>query len=453
MTPVDRSRPPAPSAIRPFDFPEVEHRELGGGLDLRVARAGGFPVVSANLFMRAGESSLDEARAGLAVVAGDALEGGTRRWSGAELAESLERLGARLGVSTGWEGTTVSLSCLAERLDEALGILAETVLEPAFPDDEVTRTRDQQLAQIRQREMDPSSLAADRAARHIFAPGVPYARPLGGSVESVARLGRQDLVEYAAAWYRPATGGLVVVGDVDVAEVEALARGRLGGWSGRPPAGEDFAVEPATRERRVWVVDRPGSVQSEIRVGHLGVERSNPDVYALSVLNTLLGGAFTSRLNLNLRERNGFTYGVRSRFSLRSRPGSFQVSTAVASDVTAPAVREILGELERLVDEGPIDDEVVAARDYIAGVFPLRLESTGQVASRIVEQVVFRLPEDYHRTYRDRIRSVTTDEARDVARRHVRPGEAQIVVVGDAEAVAPALEQLALGPVEVLSVQ
>jgi len=209
---------------------------------------------------------------------------------------------------------------------------------------------------------------------------------------------------------------------------------------------------PATRERRVWVVDRPGSVQSEIRVGHVGVERSNPDVYALSVLNTLLGGAFTSRLNLNLRERNGFTYGVRSRFSLRSRPGSFQVSTAVAGDVTAPAVREILGELERLVEEGPIDDEVVAARDYIAGVFPLRLESTGQVASRIVEQVVFGLPEDYHRTYRDRIRSVTTDEALEVGRRHVRPYEAQVVVVGAAEVVAPALEQLAVGPVEVVSV-
>jgi len=453
MTPVDRSRPPTPSAIRPFDFPDVDHREMGGGLDLRVARTDGFPVVSANLFVRAGESSLDEARAGLAVVAGDALEGGTRRRSGTELAEGLERLGARLGVSTGWEGTTVSLSCLAERLDEALGILAETILEPVFPDDEVTRIRNQQLAQIRQREMDPASLAADRAARRIFAPGVPYARPLGGSVASVAPLGREDLAEYAAAWYRPATGGLVIVGDVDFAEVEALVHGRLAGWSGSPPAREEFEVGPATRERRVWVVDRPGSVQSEIRVGHLGVERANPDVYALSVMNTLLGGAFTSRLNLNLRERNGFTYGVRSRFSLRSRPGSFQVSTAVASDVTAPAVREILGELERLVETGPVDDEVVAARDYIAGVFPLRLESTGQVASRIIEQVVFGLPEDYHRTYRDRIRSVTTDEALQVARRHVRPDEAQIVVVGDAEAVAPALEELDVGPVEVASLE
>ena len=234
------------------------------------------------------------------------------------------------------------------------------------------------------------------------------------------------------------------------AEIETLVRDRLGDWSGAPPAREDFPVTPADTERKIWIVDRPGAVQSEIRVGHLGIERSNPDHYALSVLNTLLGGAFTSRLNLNLREKNGFTYGVRSRFSLRRRPGSFQVSTAVGSEVTAPAVREILGELERLVDGGPEEREVEAARDYIAGVFPLRLETAGQVASRIIEQVVFGLPEDYHRTYRDRIRAVATEDAAEAGRRHVRPAEAQIIVVGDADTVQPALAALDLAPVHVV---
>jgi predicted Zn-dependent peptidase len=451
MTPVDRTAPPPSSAIRPFDFPEVDRRGAGGGLDLRVARLSRLPVVSVNLFVRAGESALPEERAGLAVLAGDALEGGTKRRGGTELAEALERLGARMGVSTGWEGTTISLSCLAERLEQALGILAETVREPAFPEAEVARARDQQLAQIRQRSMDPSSIAADQASRRIFAAAVPYARPLGGSVASVQGLGPDALAGYASAWYRPASGGLVVAGDVDVAEIEALVRAGLGAWEGSPPERETFDVVPRTTERRVWIVDRPGAVQSEVRVGHVGVERSHPDVYALSVVNTLLGGAFTSRLNLNLRERNGFTYGVRSRFALRSRPGSFQVGTAVGSEKTAPAVREILGELERLVEDGPTEAEVVAARDYIAGVFPLRLESAGQVASRVVEQVVFGLPDDYHATYRDRIRAVTLEEATEVGRRHVRPSEAQVVVVGDASAVAPALEALAVGPVEVVA--
>ena len=215
MSPVDRDHPPVPGGIRPFDFPEVDHRELGGGLDLRVARLSRLPVVSTHLFMRAGESSLKEANAGLAVLAGDALEGGTKRRSGTALAETLERLGARVGVSTGWEGTTVSLSCLAERLEEAVGILAEMVLEPDFPEDEVARNRDQQLAQIRQRHMDPASLASDQAARRIFAPEVPYARPLSGDVASVEGFGRDHVRGFAQEYYRPATGGLVVVGDVD----------------------------------------------------------------------------------------------------------------------------------------------------------------------------------------------------------------------------------------------
>ena len=451
MTPLDRSAPPEPGAIRSVDFPGVDRRELANGVELRVARMSRLPVVSANLFFRAGESALGEEQAGLAVLAGDALEGGTRRRSGTDLAEALERIGARTSVSTGWEGTSVSLSCLAERLEEGLALLTEMVLEPAFPETEVARARDQQLAGIRQRLMDPSSLAADEAAFRTFAAGVPYARPQGGTVASVELLGRDHLRGFADAFFRPRRGALVLVGDVDADEMEALAEARLGAWTGEPPASNGFQVEPRERQRKIWVVDRPGAVQSEVRLSHVGVERKHPDTFALTVLNTLLGGAFTSRLNLNLRERNGFTYGVRSRFSLRNRPGSFQVQTAVGSEVTAAAVREIVAELEGLLSGGPTLEEVQSSRDYIAGVFPLRMETVGQVAGRITEQVVFDLEDDYHATYRDRIRGVTPEAAWDAGRRHVRPDEAQIVVVGDAASIQGDLEALALGPVEVVA--
>lgn len=450
MTPLDRGTAPAPGPIRAFDVPAVERRALAGGLDLRVARTSALPVVSANLFFRAGESALAEDRAGLAVLAGDALEGGTRRRSGTELAESLERIGARLSASTGWEGTSVSISCLAERLHEGLALLAETVLEPAFPEGEVDRAREQQLAALRQRLKDPASLATDEAARRIFAGGIPFARPQAGTLASVEPLGRAHLVGFADAFYRPARGGLVVVGDVDADEIQALAQARLGAWAGEAPATGDFQVEPRTRERRVWVVDRPGSVQSEICLGHVGVAFRDPDAFPLMVLNTLLGGAFTSRLNLNLRERNGFTYGVRSRFAMGERPGTFRVQAAVGTEVTAPAVREILVEIETLVADGPAAEEVSASRDYISGVFPLRMESVGQVAARISEQLVFGLPDDFHATYRDRIRAVTLEGAWEAGRRHVRPHEVQVVVVGDAATVAPALEALEVGPVTVV---
>jgi zinc protease len=196
-------------------------------------------------------------------------------------------------------------------------------------------------------------------------------------------------------------------------------------------------------------VHRPGSVQSEIRVGHVGADRLIPDYFALSVANMALGGTFTSRLNLNLRERNGFTYGVRSRYSFRSRPGPFQISTAVGNEVTAAAVSEILSELEGMASGGPTDLEVRSAREYAAGIFGLQLETVGQIASRVSHLVVFGLPDDYYGLYRDRMRAVRTEAAAEAAGSHMRPAEAQVVVVGDAEAVGPALEKLGLGAFEV----
>lgn len=450
MRTLDRTHPPASGPIRGFDFPDVDRRALPTGLDVRVARMSRLPVVNVQLFMRAGEGALGEERAGLAVLTADALEGGTKRRSGSELAEALESIGARLSATAAWEGTNVGLSCLAERLPEALAILAETVLEPAFPADEVDRAREQQLAGIRQREMDPESLASDSALARYFAESVPYARRLDGTTASIEAVTRDGTRGYADACYRPSGGGLIVVGDVDPDEVEQMATEHLGRWTGAPGSLQDFVVEPVTRERGILIVHRSGSVQSEIRVGHVGAARAIPDYYALSVANMVLGGMFTSRLNLNLRERNGFTYGVRSRFSFRTKPGPFQVSTAVGNDVTASAVREIIAELEGMATQGVTDDEVAAARDYAAGIFGLQLETAGQVATRVAHLVVYGLPDDYYEGYRDNIRGVTTEAVSEAARAHIRPQEVQVVLVGDADVIGEPLAALGLGPIQVV---
>ena len=451
MSALDRTQPPTSGSIRKFDFPDVERRTLQNGLDLRVCKLSRLPVVSTNLFFRAGETRLVESRAGLAVLTGDALEGGTQQRSGTELAEALDGIGARLGVTTGWEGTSVSMSCLADRFEEALGLLAEAVLEPAFPEEEVDRAREQQLAAIRQRAMDPGSLASMEASRRYFVTGIPYARPQDGTEQSIGAVKRDLLSNFADACYRPQGGALIVVGDLDPDEMEAMANHRLGAWTGAPRADKEFSVDPVTRERRVWVVHREGSVQSELRIGHVGTDRATPDYFPLSVGNMLFGGSFTSRLNLNLREKNGFTYGIRSRFGFRSRPGPFSVSTSVGTDVTAPAVREIVSELEKFVDAGPTDEEVAATRDYAAGVFGLQLETAGQIASRISQLVVYGLPDGYYQTYRDKLRAVATDEVARAVRGHIRPAEVQVVVVGDADEIVTPLEALDLGPVEVCS--
>jgi len=397
----------------------------------------------------AGEGLLDDSRGGLSVLTGDCLEGGTEKRSGVELAEALETIGAGLSIGTGWDSTTVSLSCMADRLDEAMSLLAEVIIQPSFPDEEVERIRGQRVAAIRQREMDPVGIATTASHRLTYAEGVPYGRPLGGTVESVGPFSRDAAAGFVAARYRPKGSGVVLVGDVDAGQVRSLVETHFGDWTGETELGPEIDAQPRTRERRIVVVDRADAVQSEIRIGHVGQARSTPHYFPLRILNTVLGGAFTSRLNLNLREEHGFTYGVRSRFMVRRGAGPWCVTAAVGTEVTADAVREAVTEITTLVAEGPTEEEVGAARDYLAGVFPLQLETTGQIAARIAELLIYGLPDDYYVGYRDRIRSVTLEEAHEAARQCIRPDEMTVVVGGDAEEIQGPLEELGWAPVTV----
>lgn len=447
---LDRTRAPHPGPLRAFEFPPSTETRLEGGVALEVVRLPRLPLVTAILVLRAGEDRLAADRGGLAVLAGDALEGGTEALDGHAFAEALESIGADLDVTTGWDVTSVSLSCLADRLPRALELLASLVRTPAYPEPEVRRTRDGQLARIRQRDVSPGSRASTWAARALYAGSEPYSRSALGDAEHVAALGRNAVVGFAEAYYRPAGAALVVAGDVDAGEVEALATRVFEGWTGGDGVPEAPEGTPSGPDRRSVVVDRPGAVQSEIRVGHVGAPHSIEDRVDLVVGNAVLGGTFSSRLNLNLRERNGFTYGVRARWSWRRGPGPFVVGTAVDTDVTADAVREILSEIERIHEEGPTPEEVAQARDYLAGVFPLRLESTSQVASRVADRHVFELPSDHWATWRDRIRAVTAESAHAALRRHLRPDALQCVVVGEADRVARDLSVLDVGPVGVV---
>jgi zinc protease len=448
-TPVNRTRPPEPGSIRPFHLPEVAEDRLPRGLELRVLREARVPLVSGCLVLDAGEASLPPERSGLAVLTGDALQGGTELRSGAELALALERLGTSLNISTGWDATTLTFTCTAERLAPTLELLAEVVRRPAFPPDEVDRIRRQRLAAIRQRLMDPGALADDEADRVLFPSDHPYHRPLAGTQDSIEAVTPEDAREWVEARYRPGRGGLVLVGDLDADHARDLVETRFGDWEGTPdPRGGLPEVRPP-EPRSVVIVHRPGAVQTELRLVYPGPERKHPDRLSLQVANAVLGGAFTSRLNLNLRERHGFTYGVRSNFTHRRRGGLFLLSTAVETRVTADALREAMGELVRFVDDGPEEAEVARARDYLAGVFPLRMETTGQLAARIAELLIYDLPQDELHGYRDRIRAVTREGAHLAFRRHVHPSRIPIVLCADADAVTEELEALDLGPVEV----
>jgi zinc protease len=453
MSAIDRTREPAPGAIRPFTFPGVERRTLANGLPVVIAPHGDLPLVTVRIVVDAGAGTERPGEAGLATLVANALEGGTERLAGGALAWELERLGVQLETWVTWDALHLGCTAVREHLPAVLALLAEIVRTPSFPAAEVERLREEQLAELLQRQVEPRALADDMAAHFIFSDASPYARPLLGSRATVGSFDPDAVARFHAARFAPRSTAIVLTGAIDADQAHVQLERSFGGWQTKPVANEPTLPEPRSRSTVIHLVDRPGAVQSELRLGHVGIARDHDDYFAVLVMNAILGGTFTSRLNLSLRERHGFTYGVRSGFAFRRRPGPFVIQTAVGTDVTIRATREALNEITALLEEGPTEAEVGAARHYLAGVFPLELQTTEQLAARLAELVIYDLPGDYFEQYRARITAVTRDDVIRAARAHVRPRELTIVVVGDAAALHDELEGLGLAPVERHSLQ
>jgi zinc protease len=443
----DRSQAPAAAAIRPFAFPRIERAQLANGITLLHAQHGDLPLVTMRAIIDAGATAERKGEEGLARLTANALETGTTTRSGADLAWELERLGAQLETVSTWDAVHVGLTTPASRMGEALALLAEILCEPAFPEREVARMRDEQLAEMLQRAADPRTLADDASTRFIYREGATYARPLIGEDETVARFQRGSALTFHRRRYTPANTALVIVGAVSRDEAQHEVERAFGKWSG---AGEDVpsATSDAGPQRTtVYLVDRANAVQSELRIGHVGVARHHPDYYALLVLNGIIAGVFTSRLNLSLREKHGFTYGVRSTFIFRRAPGPFVIQTAVASDVTARAVAETLRELRELQTNGVTEEEVRNTRDYLAGTLPLELQTTEQLAIRIADAHTYGLPTTYLEHYGRQILGVSRADVERAARDHLHLDRLAIVVVGNAAAVENELRELKAGEV------
>ncbi|HET9439064.1 MAG TPA: pitrilysin family protein [Longimicrobiales bacterium] len=445
---INRSQPPAPAAVRDFTFPEITRSELGNGLAILAAPQGTLPVVTLRLMVHAGAEHDTPRHAGLAQLTADVLEAGTATRSADRLAWAFELLGAELDVDIMWDYAALTVTVAADRVEAAMALLAEVVLEPALDPREIERLKNEQLAELLQRESDPRALASDQALRFIFSQDSPYHRPVPGLRESVRALSAEAVHTHYDNTWRADNAALMAVGAIDPATVFDLAARHLDGWS---TGGQRVrpAIKSASRKVRFHLVHRAGSVQSEIRAGHVGVPRTHPDYYALTVANSILGGAFTSRLNMNLREKHGFTYGVRSGFGFRKQPGPFLIQTAVATDVTARAVEEIWRETTELLEHGPTADEMTAARDYLSGTVPLELQTTEQIAVRAGEIFVFDFPVDYFSLYRDELRRVSAEQAWQAARAHIRPDELVFTIVGDAETLETTIAALGLGTIEV----
>lgn len=385
---------------------------------------------------------------GVARLTARALLEGTRGRTGDALSESLERLGASLEADAEWDSGSLSMTVLASRLSDAMALVAEIVLDPALPERELERLKAERLAEILQRRTEPRGLADDMFARFVYASNSRYAIPEAGSAVSVSGIRREDVAAFHGARYRPGSTTAIIVGDVTVDDALRVMRARFGGWPSRRAPVAEADDRPARRTRAVHLVEKVDAPQSELRIGHVGLSRTHPDYFSALVMNMLLGGLFSSRINLNLREAHGYTYSAFSSFDWRRQAGPFVVASAVRSDVTAAAAQEVMTEVDRMRAEKVSTEELSLATSYLAGVFPIRYETTAAIARALGAMVVYGLPGNYFDTYRDRVLAVSTSDVLRAAREFLHPEELQLVAVGDPAAMREPLAAMNLGPLQ-----
>jgi zinc protease len=414
-----------------------------------VAPVPAFPVVTTLAVVEAGATRDPRDHEGLAQLVTRALSEGTRSMNALELTTRLEMLGTTLDTGADWDSAIVQLTALSSRMEDAMAVLAEVLRYPSFPEHELERLRAERRADLAQLRAEPRGLSDVFFSRLLFDPSSRFARLAGGDERSIERLSRDEIVKYHDTFYRPDATALMMVGDIDVDTAVRIASAHLGDWVGKAPPVTEPPAAQRHAEPRVHLVHKVDAPQSEVRVGHIAIPRFHPDYFPVVVMNAILGGLFSSRLNLNLREAHAYTYGAHSAFDWRRAASPFEISTAVETAVTADALREIVAEFTRIRAEPVSDAELSLAISYLVGVFPIRFETTAEVAGGLANVEIFRLPSNYFDTYRERVSAVTAQDVLRVAQTHLDPARLQVVVVGDADAIREPVAALGLGPITV----
>lgn len=449
---LERLTRPAAGAPRPYQFPRFERTSLPNGLKIVVAPISKLPIVTITVLADAGAVCDPPGRFGLAQLTAKLLLEGTTSGDGVAITDRFERLGASIEAHADWDVAAVTMTTLTDKLRPSFELLGEVLRGPAFSEREVDRLKGERLAELLQLRAEPRGLADELFSRFLYESSSRYAQPDGGNERSVQSLTQEAVAKFYADRYSPGMT-LIAAGDVRPAEIETLAKEVLGDWTGKVAAPASASDSAGRESRAVHIVNKPDAPQSELRIGHLGLPRRHPDYFSAVIMNAVLGGLFSSRINLNLREAHGYTYGASSYFDWRRQRGPWVVATAVASEVTHAAATEVIKEIERIRVSPISNDELTLATSYLDGVFPIRFETTSAIASALTTLVVYDLPDDWYDEYRERVRSVTTADVLTAAQRHLHPEALQMVVVGSASAVRAHMDEMGFGPLQVYDVE
>jgi zinc protease len=449
----DRSKPPAIGPAPSLKMPAIQKLKLSNGLGVWIVEHHEVPLAQVNLIVRSGSAADPIGKYGVGSLAAAMLDEGAGTRSALDIADALEFLGANLSTTSSFDYSAVRLSVPVSKLADALPVMADVSLRPTFPASDLDRLRKERLTALLQAKDNPAALIGIAFPRIVFGPTHRYGTSANGLPPAIEAFTAADLQAFYRAHYRPDNATLLIVGDVTAASAMPMLEKAFGSWKteGMAPLVAAVPTAPQLKSRQVYIIDKPEAPQSQIRIGWVGVPRSTADYASLEVLNTVLGGSFTSRLNQNLREKNGYSYGASSQFDMRLSAGPFLAAAGVQTDKTAPALGEFFNELNAMLDPVPAE-ELTKAKNYVALSFPGEFETTGDLARKLEELVVYGLPDDTFAKFVGSVTGVTAMDLQKLAARYIQPDKMAVVVVGDRKTIEGPIRQLNLGPVNFVTI-
>ena len=447
----DRSVPPPAGPPPSFTMAPVQHFALSNGLSVVLLEKHQVPLVQINLVINSGAVNEPAGKTGLSSLTAAMLTDGSGSRDALAFADAVDYLGASLEGESGLHTSSVSLNTPVSKLDSALALMADAALRPAFLPVELERQRKQRLNQLLSWRDEARVQASIMFARTLYGTDHPYGRTEIGDEKAIRGVSAEDLRQFHLSCYQPNNATLVVVGDVTESTIRPRLEAVFGGWQNGTVSTRSLPAVAQVQKRTVTLVDKPGAPQTDIRIGCIGVPRMTDDYYALMVMNTILGGSFASRLNQNLREEHGYTYGASSRFDFRKTAGPFLAASAVHAAKTDSALMEFFKELNGM--RQPItQQDVDRAKNYVALGFPSDFQTVGSIASKIEEMVIYELPDDYFNNYISNVLAVTKDDVERVAKKYLNPEKMAVVLVGDRKEIEAKVEAMKLGAIKNLTV-
>jgi zinc protease len=444
------TKPPAPGPLRPYATPTIQNFTLANGMKVLLVERHGLPIVSARFVIDAGAIREPAEKNGVAFLTADLLSEGAAGMSGADIAEKMADLGASYGTSGNNGSAYVAVTSLPTVFTQALTLAAKTLTDPTFAEADFTRMKNTAIANYQQSQSTVNGIASKIFYKAIYDPSSAYSRLSSGTAASLANITRDDVVNFHKTMYSPKNTTLIIIGDLTASAARAAAQAAVGSWNTPAPSlsafsGKALPIQPT----RVILVDRPGSVQSAVLVGQAVSGYGNNDLLPLTSSARVLGGSGSARLNMNLREKHGWTYGAFSSYSPQAGVGSYVASSSVRSNATDSSVAEMVREFKRIASESVPPTELTDQVGSIIASFPSSVQTVQGLMGRLNDVVVYGLPLDYYSTYRERLAAITPADVARVGGSQLKPDGLTIVVVGDLKTIEAPVRALNLGNVEV----